>query len=138
MASTTREQTMTNTDGASGPRPVGPYTPVVRAGDWLICSGQLGLRDGVMVDGGVAAQVTQALANLAGLLAGHGASLEAVAKTTVFLADIGDFSTMNEAYVAAFGDHRPARSAFAVAGLPLGALVEIEAWAYVGSDRGGT
>ena len=51
-------------------------------------------------------------------------------KTTVFLTDMADFSTMNEAYVAAFGDHRPARSAFAVAGLPLGALVEIEAWAY--------
>jgi 2-iminobutanoate/2-iminopropanoate deaminase len=55
-----------------------------------------------------------------------------VTKTTVFLADIGDYGTMNEAYMAAFGDHRPARSAFAVSGLPLGALVEIEAWVWTG------
>ncbi len=112
-------------------RPVGPYTPVVRAGDWLICSGQVGLRAGSLVDGGVAAQVTQAIANIEALLAGEGVALDAVVKTTVFLADIADYRAMNDAYVAAFGDHRPARSAFAVAGLPLGARVEIEAWAYL-------
>jgi len=116
---------------ADSPKPIGPYTPVVRAGDWLICSGQLGVRDGALVEG-VAAQVGQAVANMTTLLAGVGAELTAVAKTTVFLADIADFAAMNEAYVAAFGDHRPARSAFAVAALPLGALVEIEAWAYAG------
>ena len=55
-----------------------------------------------------------------------------MAKTTVFMADIADYAAMNDAYIAAFGDHRPARSAFAVAGLPLGARVEIEAWAYLG------
>jgi 2-iminobutanoate/2-iminopropanoate deaminase len=55
-----------------------------------------------------------------------------VVKTTVFLADIADYAGMNEAYTAAFGDHRPARSAFAVAALPLGARVEVEAWARVG------
>jgi 2-iminobutanoate/2-iminopropanoate deaminase len=119
------------TDAAATPRPVGPYTPIVRAGDWLICSGQLGLRDGALVEG-VAAQVTQAVANLTTLLTGAGAGLDAVAKTTVFLADIADYPVMNDAYVAAFGDSRPARSAFAVAGLPMGALVEIEAWAHVG------
>ena len=124
---------MTSSDaGAAAPKPVGPYTPVVRAGDWLICSGQVGLRSGALVEGGIAAQVTQAIANIKTLLSGEGSSLDAVAKTTVFLADIGDFPAMNEAYMAAFGDHRPARSAFAVAALPLGALVEIEAWAYVG------
>jgi 2-iminobutanoate/2-iminopropanoate deaminase len=122
---------MTSSDTAA-PRPVGPYTPVVRAGDWIICSGQVGLRSGALVEGGVAAQVTQAIANIKTLLAGEGSSLESVVKTTVFLADIGDFPAMNDAYTAAFGDHRPARSAFAVAALPLGALVEIEAWAYVG------
>jgi 2-iminobutanoate/2-iminopropanoate deaminase len=105
---------------------------VVRAGAWLICSGQLGLRGGALVEGGVAAQATQAIANLEALLAGEGAGLGTVAKTTVFLADIADYPAMNAAYTAAFGDHRPARSAFAVAALPLGALVEIEAWAYVG------
>lgn len=122
---------MSTSEQAGRPRPVGPYTPVIRAGDWLICSGQVGLRDGTLVEGGVAAQVTQAVANLSALLAGEGSDLAAVVKTSVFLVDIADYAVMNDAYVAAFGDHRPARSAFAVAGLPLGALVEIEAWAYV-------
>ena len=113
-------------------RPVGPYTPIVRAGDWLVVSGQLGLRDGKLVDGGVEAQATQAVQNLSALLATEGAALGAVRKTTVFLVDIADYAAMNAAYTEAFGEHRPARSAIAVAGLPLGGLVEIEAWAYVG------
>jgi 2-iminobutanoate/2-iminopropanoate deaminase len=108
---------------------------LLRAGDWLICSGQVGLRQGALVEGGLAVQVAQALANVAALLASQGAGLDSVVKTTVFLIDMADFAAMNDAYVAAFGDHRPARSAVAVAALPLGALVEIEAWAYVGSDR---
>lgn len=114
------------------PRPLGPYTPIVRAGEWLICSGQVGAAGGRLVDGGIGAQVTQAVANLATLLQSEGATLADTAKTTVFLADMADFGTMNEAYLAAFGDHRPARSAFAVAALPLGAAVEIEAWAWTG------
>ena len=114
-------------------KPVGPYTPIVRAGDWLVCSGQLGLHDGRLVDGGVADQVAQAVRNIAGLLASQGSCLGDVVKTTVFLADIDDYPAMNDAYIAAFGDHRPARSAFAVAALPLGAAVEIEAWAYRGT-----
>lgn len=114
-------------------RPVGPYTPIVRAGGWLVASGQVGLADGALVEGGVAAQLSQAITNLAGLLAGEGASLDDVVKTTVFLRDMGDYATMNEAYTRAFGAHRPARSAVAVAGLPLDARVEIEAWAWVGA-----
>ena len=110
---------------------LGPYSPIVRAGQWLICSGQLGLVDGSLVEGGLAAQVTQAIKNAAALLESQGSGLEDVVKTTVFLTDMADFAAMNDAYVAAFGDNRPARSAFAVAGLPLGALVEIEAWAYM-------
>ena len=113
-------------------KPVGPYTPVVRAGEWLVVSGQVGLRDGALVEG-LQAQVTQAVANVKGLLDAHGARLEQVVKTTVFLVDIDDFAAMNEAYTAAFGDHRPARSAVAVAALPLGALVEVEAWAWTGA-----
>ncbi|MGH9305250.1 MAG: RidA family protein [Acidimicrobiales bacterium] len=109
--------------------PVGPYTPAVRAGDFIICSGQLGSADGELKIG-LAAQVGQAVANLASLLADKGAGLDDVVKTTVLLADIADYTAMNEAYVAAFGEHRPTRAAYAVAGLPLGALVEIEAWAY--------
>lgn len=111
--------------------PVGPYTPIVRAGGWLIVSGQLGLRDGELVNGGVPEQLRQALDNLAALLAGEGASLADVVKTTVFLRHMDDYDRMNETYVAAFGDHRPARSAVAVAGLPRGALVEVEAWAHI-------
>jgi len=112
--------------------PVGPYTPVVRAGGWLVVSGQLGLQDGQMVDGGAGEQLAQAVANLGALLEGEGAALHQVVKTTVFMTDIGDYAAVNEAYVAAFGGHRPARSAVAVAGLPMGAAVEIEAWAWVG------
>jgi len=114
-------------------QPIGPYTPVVRAGEWLICSGQLGLRDGVLVDGGVQAQARQAVANIAALLEGEGASLADVVKTTVFLAHISDFGLVNDVYADAFGGHRPARSAIAVAALPMGGLVEIEAWARLGS-----
>ena len=117
---------------------VGPYSPVVRAGQWLICSGQLGLADGSLVEGGLAAQVTQAIKNAASLLEREGSGLEDVVKTTVFLTDMADFAAMNDAYVAAFGDNRPTRSAFAVVGLPLGALVEIEAWAYVSRSPANT
>ena len=117
--------------------PVGPYTPLVRAGGWLVASGQLGLVGGALVDGDVAEQLRQAVANLADLLAGAGAGLADVVKTTVFLTDMADYATMNGAYTAAFGDHRPARSAVAVAGLPLGALVEIEAWTWVGDAPAG-
>jgi 2-iminobutanoate/2-iminopropanoate deaminase len=125
---------MSSSEPATAPRPAGPYTPAVRAGDWLICSGQLGLRNGRLVDGGVAAQAAQCVANLQALLHDHRADLSRVVKTTVFMTDINDYGAVNDAYTAAFGDHRPARSAVAVAGLPLGALVEIEAWAYVGGS----
>jgi len=108
--------------------PIGPYSPIVRAGDWLVCSGQLGLLDGRLVDG-VSAQTTRAIGNAEALLVGHGASLANVVKTLVFLTDMGDFATMNQAYAAAFGDHRPARSTVAVAGLPMDAVVEVEVWA---------
>ena len=112
--------------------PVGPYTPVMRAGDWLVVSGQVGVADGQLVTGGVHAELRQALANMAGLLEAEGASLADVVKTTVYLRHIDDYSAMNEAYVKVFGEHRPARSAVAVSALPLGAFVEVEAWAFTG------
>jgi len=115
-------------------KPLGPYTPVMRVGDWVICSGQVALKDGALIAGGVGEQVTVALANMAGLLESQGASMSDVAKTTVFMVDMGDYAEMNEAYIAAFGDHRPTRSAVAVAELPVKARVEIEAWAYVGGN----
>ena len=112
--------------------PVGPYTPAVRAGDWLVCSGQVPLRDGKLVEGGIAEATKQCVANVRALLESHGARLDQVVKTTVFLTDMADYPAMNEAYMEAFGAHRPARSAVAVAALPLGAPVEIEAWAFLG------
>jgi 2-iminobutanoate/2-iminopropanoate deaminase len=114
-------------------KPVGPYTPIVRAGDWLVASGQLGLLDGQLVNGGVDAELRQAIANLRGLLESEGASLTDVVKTTVFLRHLGsDYGSMNDTYLDCFGDHLPARSAIGVAELPKGALVEIEAWAHLG------
>ena len=110
--------------------PLGPYTPAVRAGDWIIVSGQLGLVDGAIVAGGVAAQTAQAVENLKGQLAGMGATIADVAKTLCFLTDMDTFATFNEAYVAGFGDSRPARSTIGVAALPAGGAVEIEAWAF--------
>lgn len=109
--------------------PVGPYSPIVRAGQWLVCSGQIGLLDGRLVEGGIRAQARQALDNLRVLLEREGATLRSVVKTTVFLTDAADFGAVNEVYAEAFGDHRPARSTVAVAALPLGAAVEVEAWA---------
>ena len=111
-------------------KPLGPYTPAVRAGDWIIVSGQLGVKDGALVPGGVAAQTAQAVENLAGQLASMGASLTDVAKTLCFLTDMDTFAVFNEAYVAGFGQSRPARSTIGVAALPLKGAVEIEAWAY--------
>jgi 2-iminobutanoate/2-iminopropanoate deaminase len=88
------------------------------------------LVDGTLVHGGIADETRQAVANLAALLAGEGASLTSVVKTTVYLRHMSDYGQMNDAYVEAFGGHRPARAAVGVAGLPLNALVEIEAWAH--------
>ncbi|MCB1261562.1 MAG: RidA family protein, partial [Acidimicrobiales bacterium] len=93
--------------------PIGPYTPIVRAGDLLICSGQVGLVDGAVVPGGVAAETRQAIANIEALLAAEGAALTDVVKTTVFLRHMRDYPIMNEVYVECFGDHRPARSTVA-------------------------
>jgi len=111
-------------------KPVGPYTPVVRAGEWLVVSGQVGLADGKLVTGGLEDELRQAIANLRGHLEANGASLTDVVKTTVFLRHMSDYALMNEVYMQEFGDHRPARSAIGVAELPIGALVEVEAWAH--------
>ncbi|WP_420451625.1 RidA family protein [Ilumatobacter sp.] len=111
--------------------PLGPYTPVVRSGDLVFVSGQGGLLDGSVVDGGVAAETAQAMTNLRDLLAEVGASLDDVVKTTCFLTDMENYAKFNREYSAAFGDHRPARSCVAVRSLPAGFLVEIEAIAHL-------
>jgi len=109
---------------------LGPYTPVVRAGEFVIVSGQGGMKDGKIVEGGVAAQTTQTIANIAERLAEAGAALSDVVKTLCFLTDMDTFATFNEAYAEGFGNHRPARSTVEVSALPGGMNVEIEAWAY--------
>ena len=111
-------------------KPLGPYTPVVRAGDFIVVSGQGGLLDGVKVDGGLVAETEQTMKNLAALLESVGASMNDVVKTTCFLTDMNDYAAFNEVYMAAFGDNRPSRSCVAVAALPAGFVVEVEAWAY--------
>lgn len=116
----------------SAPGAAGPYSPAVRAGDWLALAGQVGIDPdtGKLAGDGVAEQARQALANVAAVLGDCGASLADVAKATVFLVDMGDFPLVNEVYAEAFAGHRPARSTVAVAALPLGARVEVEVWAY--------
>jgi 2-iminobutanoate/2-iminopropanoate deaminase len=110
--------------------PLGPYTPVVRAGDWVIVSGQLGVVDGQVVSGGVAKQTAQAVINLKAQLASAGCNIHDVKKTLCFLTDMDTFATFNTAYVAGFDGSRPARSTIGVASLPFGGAVEIEAWAF--------
>jgi 2-iminobutanoate/2-iminopropanoate deaminase len=111
-------------------KPLGPYVPVLRAGDFIYVSGQGGLCDGVKVDGGVAAETEQTMKNIEALLASVGASMDDVVKTTCFLTDMENYAKFNAAYSAAFGNHRPTRSCVAVAALPAGFLVEVETIAY--------
>ena len=107
-----------------------PFRPGVAAGGWLAVSGQVGLKDGELADG-ARAQTAQALANLREVVESHGGSLADVVKTNVFLVSMDDYAAMNEEYARVFPSHPPARSAVAVHQLPLGALVEIEAWAHL-------
>ena len=114
---------------------VGPYSPVRRVGDWVITSGQVGLATdstgtASLVEGGTVAELRQVLQNVAEVLAVEGATLSDVVKTTVFLLDMSEFAAVNEVWVEYFTADRPTRSAVAVAALPAGARVEVEAWAY--------
>lgn len=108
---------------------VGPYSPAVRIGDWVFCSGQIPLdpKTGELVKGSVREQTRQCLENLKSVLAGAGLELKHVVKTTVFLTDLSEFGLMNEVYAQYFKEPYPARSTIQVAALPKGALVEIEA-----------
>jgi 2-iminobutanoate/2-iminopropanoate deaminase len=114
-------------------KPVGAYRPIVRAGDWLVVSGQVGIKDGKLVTGGFDNQLRQAIDNLEALLTAEGSSLAQVVKTTVLLRHMGDYDILNEIWSERFGAEPPARAAFAVSELPLHALVEVEAWAYTGA-----
>ena len=121
-----------HTDNA--PAAVGPYSQAIQIGDLLYTSGQIALDPATMKMTGddVAAQAHQVLTNLKHVLEAGGSSLANVVKTTVFLKDINDYAALNAVYNEYFGESKPARSAFAVDALPLGALVEIEAVAAIG------
>jgi len=110
------------------PKAIGPYSQAIRTDGMIYTAGQLGLDPASMelVTGGVEEQTRQALANLSNVLDAAGSNLGHVVKTTVFLKDMNDFAKMNAIYTEYFNENPPARSTVAVAGLPKGALVEIE------------
>ena len=112
----------------NAPRPVGPYSQGVACGGFLFTAGQIGIdpRTGQLAEGGVKTQARQVMANLSAVLSESGASFGDVVKSTIFLADMGDFAAVNEIYGEHFRQSHPARSTIQVSALPLGALVEIE------------
>jgi 2-iminobutanoate/2-iminopropanoate deaminase len=126
------EKHVIRTEDAPAPFQGAPYNQAIRVGELVFVAGQVGLRPGeTTLDGDIAAQTEQIFRNLGAILGAAGSSLENLVKTSVFLADFGDFAAMNEVYARHVGDRPPARSTFAVSTLPAGALVEIEAVAHV-------
>jgi 2-iminobutanoate/2-iminopropanoate deaminase len=115
------------------PRAIGPYSQAVRAGNLLFASGQIPIdpATGEFVAGGIAEQTEQVLRNLSAVFEASGAGLNQVVKTTVFLADMDDFTAMNEVYARFFGANPPARATVQAARLPRDAKVEIEATAVI-------
>ncbi len=109
------------------PGAIGPYVQGMVCGDFVFLSGSLGIDPATgELASGVEAQAKQSMENIGALLASEGLSFDNVIKTTIFLADIADFGKVNDIYASFFGSSYPARSAYAVAGLPKGGLVEIE------------
>jgi 2-iminobutanoate/2-iminopropanoate deaminase len=115
------------TEGA--PRAIGPYSQAIAEGDFLFLSGQIPLdpATGELVSGGLAAGVERVFDNLQAILTSEGLGLDDVVRTTVYLLRMSDFAEMNGIYARRFGNHRPARSTVAVAELPKGAAIEIDA-----------
>lgn len=113
----------------SAPAPVGPYSQAVESGGFLFCSGQISIDPATdeVLKGGVKEQAELVLKNLGALLSAAGLGFEHVVKTTIFLVDMNDFAAVNEVYATRFSKDPPARSTIAVAGLPKGVRVEIEA-----------
>lgn len=126
------EKIVIRTDSAPAPFQGAPYNQAIRVGELVFVAGQLGLKPGdAAIEGDIATQTEQVLQNLAAILEAAGSSLANLVKTSVFLQDLGDFAAMNEVYARHVGDRPPARSTIEVAGLPSGALVEIEAVAHL-------
>ncbi len=116
----------------AAPAAIGPYSQAIRGGRLIFCSGQLGLDPATgELAAGVEQQAEQALSNLRAVLGAAGATMDDVVKTTIFLADMADFAAVNAIYARHFGEPFPARSTVAVAGLPRGGRVEVEATALV-------
>lgn len=119
---------------ANGPAAIGPYSQAIVAGSLVFVSGQIPLDPATMklVEGDIAAQTDRVLRNIAGILEAAGSSMDRVVRTTVFLADLGDFEAMNQVYSRHFpADAPPARATVQVARLPKGAAVEIDAIAMI-------
>ena len=118
----------------SAPAAIGPYSQAIRAGDFVFLSGQIPLdpASGEIVGGGIAEQAHQVLKNLGAVLTAAGASYAHVVKTTVYLADMGEFAAVNKIYAEYFGAPAPARATVQAARLPRDVRVEIDAVAYVG------
>ena len=116
---------------ADAPKAIGPYSQAIASETMVFTAGQIGLNPatGELVEGGIGSQTRQVLNNLQHVLEAAGASLAAVVKTGVYLKDMNDFAAMNQVYGEFFASEPPARSTVAVAGLPKGALVEIDALA---------
>jgi 2-iminobutanoate/2-iminopropanoate deaminase len=114
-------------------KPIGPYSPAIRAGNLLFLSGQVGFdpATGALVDGDIAAQTDQVMRNISALLRAAGTDFAHVVRTTVFLADMSEFARMNEVYARYVVDPPPARSTVQVARLPRDARVEIDVIAVI-------
>jgi 2-iminobutanoate/2-iminopropanoate deaminase len=124
----TQEKAVVRTEAAPAPFQGAPYSQAMTANGFVFVSGQLGLKpDHGEIEGDITQQTEQVFANLRAILEAAGTGLDRLVKTTVFLANLGDFSAMNEIYAAQVGASPPARSTVEVAALPSGALVEIEA-----------
>jgi 2-iminobutanoate/2-iminopropanoate deaminase len=117
------------------PRAIGPYSQAVRIGNLLFCSGQIPLdpATGDLVTGDIATQTHRVFANLKAVLDAAGAGFDAVARTTVYLADMADFAAMNQVYAEYFTHPAPARSTIQAAALPKNARVEIDVIAVLDS-----
>src|ERR671919_2909374 len=116
----------------NAPPVAGAYSPAVRAGDWLVLSGQVGfdVSTGSLAAGGTGGEARQAFANVTTVLTDCGASWADVARVAIFLADMAALPAVNEIYGAFVEKHRPARTTVQVAGLPIGARIEVEMWVY--------
>lgn len=115
-------------DAPDAPAAIGPYSQAVKSGNFLFCSGQIPIdpASGKIEATTVEEQTQQVFANIQAILAAAGTDLSQVVKSTVFLEDMADFPKINPLYEATFAGHKPARSTVQVAGLPLGARIEIE------------